>query len=347
MTENSSSGSQSTKALKPKLPIKVRLSINLLSTITDASRRSNGTVNRRLLSLIDFRAAPSLTPVRGIRTLDLIIDPSRNLWIRLFLPSDAIGHRKLPIVVFFHGGGFAFLSPDNQVYDVVCRRLARKIPAVIVSVNYRLSPENRFPAPYEDGIDALRFIDSGGIDAVAGHIADTSFCFLAGDSAGANISHHVARRWAGSGGWNKVKLSGLILIQPFFGGEERTKSEIKLAGAPLVSMTRTDWRWRAFLPVGADRNHEAANVFGPNDLGVMEEGFPPAILVVGGFDPLQDWQRRYGEELRARGKEVRVLEFPESIHAFYIFPGMADGAKLVEEMGKFIWSRSSPEKEVK
>ncbi|KAL0909902.1 hypothetical protein M5K25_020811 [Dendrobium thyrsiflorum] len=340
-----SSGTPTVKALKPKLPWKTRLYITLLSAVTDASRRSNGTINRRLLSFIDIRAAPNPTPVRGIRTIDVTVDPSRNLWIRLFVPSDGAGRRNLPIVVFFHGGGFAFLTADNQTYDIVCRRLARKIPAIVVSVNYRLSPENRFPAPYDDGIDTLRFIDSGGIDAVAGHLADPSSCFLAGDSAGANIAHHVARRWAGNGGWKKVKLLGLFLIQPFFGGEERTKSEIALAGAPLVSTDRTDWLWTAFLPEGADRDHEATNVFGPKDLGELEEGFPPAIVVIGGYDPLQDWQRRYGEGLRARGKEVRILEFPEAIHAFYIFPGMADGVKLVEEMGKFIWSYSEQEKE--
>lgn len=142
-----------------------------------------------------------------------------------------------------------------------------------------------------------------------------------------------------------MKLLGLVLIQPFFGGEERTKSEIELAGAPLVSTDRTDWLWRAFLPEGSDRDHEASNVFGPKDLGELEKGFPPAIVVIGGYDPLQDWQRRYAEGLKARGKEVRILEFPESIHAFYIFPGMADGVKLVEEMGKFIWSHSKQEKE--
>jgi acetyl esterase/lipase len=90
----------------------------------------------------------------------------------------------------------------------------------------------------------------------------------------------------------QVKLVGAILMQPFFGGEERTESEIRLDGAPVLSMERTDWAWKAFLPEGANRNHEAAHVFESIKAGI-EEAFPPALVVIGGFDPLHDWQLRY------------------------------------------------------
>lgn len=338
MTEESRSLAAA-KSPKPRLPLKVRLSVSFLSIVTDATRRADGTINRRLLSFLNFRASPNPTQVQGVRTIDLTIDPSRNLWIRLFLPDGGRRPQGFPLIVFFHGGGFAYLSPDIPAYDQACRRIARKIPAVVASVNYRLAPEHRFPAPYEDGIDVLRFVDSGGIDAFADDLVDPSSCFLAGDSAGANIAHHVARRWAAVGdGWNKVKLLGIVLIQPFFGGEERTESETRLSRAPLVSMKRTDWLWRAFLPSGADRDHEAANVFGPRATEELEEGFPPAMVVVGGHDPLQDWQRRYCEGLKARGRKVMLVEFPEAIHAFYVFPEIADGGRMIEEMGSFIRS---------
>ncbi|KAL0908208.1 hypothetical protein M5K25_022686 [Dendrobium thyrsiflorum] len=337
MTDGSRSPAAA-KYRKPKLPLKVRLSVSLLSAITDATRRADGTINRRILSFLNLRAPPNPTTVHGVRTIDLTVDPSRKLWFRLFLPGDGRPQR-LPLIVFFHGGGFAYLSPDTRAYDLACRRIARKIPAVVASVNYRLAPEHRYPAPYEDGIDVLRFVDSGGIDAVAGDLVDTSSCFLAGDSAGANIAHHVAHRWAAAGGgWSKVNLTGIVLIQPYFGGEERTESEIRLTRAPLVSTKRTDWLWRAFLPPGADRDHEAANVFGPRATGELQEGFPPAMVVVGGHDPLQDRQRSYCEVLKARGREVRLVEFPEAIHAFYVFPDIADGDRMIEDMGSFVRS---------
>ncbi|PKA55963.1 putative carboxylesterase 18 [Apostasia shenzhenica] len=346
------SGSPAAKQAKPKLSLKTRLYVSLLSAVTDACRRSDGSINRRLLSFFDLRAAPNPSPVHGVRTLDLTVDASRNLWVRLFLPAGqapstaAGGGSRLPLVIFFHGGGFAYLSPDSRGYDLVCRRMARRLSVVVASVNYRLSPEHRCPAPYDDGFDFLSFIDSGGMDAEVAELADFSSCFLAGDSAGANICHHVAHRWAAAAsagdGWKKVNLSGIILIQPYFGGEERTESEIRLTGAPLVSTDRSDWLWRAFLPKGADRDDEAANVFGPKAKSELEKDFPAAMVVVGGHDPLQDWQRRYCESLRAKGREVVKMEFPDAIHAFYIFPEISDSGRLIDEIGSFIRSRLSP-----
>ncbi|WOL04107.1 putative carboxylesterase 18 [Canna indica] len=94
----------------------------------------------------------------------------------------------------------------------------------------------------------------------------------------------------------------MVLIQPFFCGEERTEAEVRLPNAPIVSVERTDWMWRAFLPEGEDRNHEASNVFGPRAGELELAALPEALVVVGGLDPLQDWQRRYHEGLRARGE---------------------------------------------
>ncbi|XP_020107459.1 probable carboxylesterase 18 [Ananas comosus] len=330
------------KTPSPPMSWKLRLSLSVLSAVTDASRRPDGTLNRRLLSFLDIRAAANPKPVRGVRSVDLTVDPSRKLWIRVFSPASAAaaGDRQIPVIIFFHGGGFAYLSAASRYYDLVCRRICRRIPAIVASVNYRLSPEHRFPAQYDDGFDVLRFIDSGGLGSGAvpdGVAPDLSSCFLAGDSAGGNIAHHVARRYSAAiGSWHRLRLAGLVAIQPFFGGEERTESEIRLAGAPLVSMDRTDWLWKAFLPEGADRNHEAAHVCTAEAAAELGEGFPPTMVVIGGFDPLQDWQRRYYEALKGSGREVRLVEYPNAIHAFYVFPEFEDSGKLLEEIKGFV-----------
>uniref|UniRef100_A0A1D1XN57 Putative carboxylesterase 18 n=1 Tax=Anthurium amnicola TaxID=1678845 RepID=A0A1D1XN57_9ARAE len=332
---------------RPQLTWKTRLFVSLVSLIADAVRRPDGTV-RRYLSRFDLTVAPNPEPVRGVRTADVTVDPDRGLWFRLFLP-DAAGSggtsTKLPVVVFFHGGGFAFLSPSSLAYDAACRRICRNTGAAIVSVNYRLSPEHRCPAPYVDGLDVLRFLHTGarpcGGDQLLVRrffeVADLSSCFLAGDSAGGNIAHHVARRWIAAGespARGGVALAGLVAIQPYFGGEGRVESEIRLSGVPLVNTERTDWFWKAFLPEGADRDHEAANP--EASVEGLEEGFPPAMVVVGGFDPLQDWQRRYYEGLKGKGKEARLVEYPAAIHAFYVFPELKGSAALVEELRGFI-----------
>ncbi|XP_077224467.1 putative carboxylesterase 18 [Tasmannia lanceolata] len=324
------------------VPWKTRMYSRFLSAVTDLCLRTNGTVNRRLLSFLDFRTPSNGHPVNGVRTYDSTVDPSRNLWFRVFTPTETVNN-DLPVIVFFHGGGFAFLSPDNKAYDAVCRRIARKIPAVIISVNYRLSPENRYPSPYEDGVDVIRYLDnSPDIDGFA-PAADLSRCFLAGDSAGGNIAHHVARRIYNTprSEFREVRVIGLVAIQPFFGGEERTPAELRLVGAPLVSVERTDWLWKAFLPVGSDRDHEAANVSGPRSPDISGSDFPATLVFMAGFDPLQDWQKRYFEWLKKSGKEAYLVEYPSTMHAFYVFPELPESLMLITETRDFIQKQSS------
>ncbi|CAI9757848.1 unnamed protein product [Fraxinus pennsylvanica] len=324
----------------PALPWRTRFQLSILSTLTDASRRRNGTVNRCFLRFLGFglRTTANPNPTNGVRTSDVTIDSSRNLWFRLFVPTQLAEQddSQLPVVVFFHGGGFTFLSPDVKPYDVVCRRFAREIPAVVISVNYRLAPEHRYPSQYEDGFDVLKFLDSE--KNVLPENADLSQCFLAGDSAGGNVAHHVAKR-ACQSKFNIIKIIGLIAIQPFFGGEERTKAEIELQGIdPLVSASRTDWSWKAFMPEGEgmDRDHEVINVSGKNATDISQLDFPSTLVVVAGFDSLQDWQRRYYEWLKHNGKEAYLLEYPNMIHAFYIFPELPESDHLFSQLKDFI-----------
>ncbi|KAF8404032.1 hypothetical protein HHK36_008908 [Tetracentron sinense] len=323
----------------PVLPWKARISLSLLAAVTDFSRRRNGTVNRWFMNLFDVKASPNRNPRNGVKTIDITVDSSQNLWFRLFIPTENAVDSTLPVVVYFHGGGFTFLSPDSWLFDGVCRRIAREALAVVVSVNYRLAPESRCPAPYDDGCKVLKFLDDRNFEDFPAN-ADLSRCFIVGDSAGGNLAHHVALR-AGEYEFREVKVIGLIAIQPFFGGKERTESEIRLARDVLISMDRTDWVWRAFLPEGSDRDHEAVNVFGPNSVDISGMKYPATVVVVGGFDPLQDWQRRFYEGLRRSGKEVYLLEYPNAIHPFYCFPELPESSLLFTYMRNFIEEQSN------
>ncbi|KAL3721303.1 hypothetical protein ACJRO7_033750 [Eucalyptus globulus] len=328
----------------PEMPWKTRVVVAVVSRVTDLCCRSDGTVNRRLLGFLNFKSPPNPDPVRGVSSSDVTVDPSRPLWFRVFTPSaPASPAASLPVLVFFHGGGFCYLGAASSAYDAVCRRFARKLPAVVVSVEYRLAPEHRFPSQYDDGFDVLRFLDEN--PSALPPVADVSKCFLAGDSAGANIAHHVAVRASlPERKLARVRVVGLVAIQPFFGGEERTESEIRLTGAPLVSVPRTDWCWRVFLPEGADRDHWAVNVSGPNaaDVAGLEE-FPATVVFVGGFDPLRDWQKRYCEWLRKSGKAAELVEFPTMFHAFYIFPEVAQSTQLILKVKDFVHNLLSTE----
>lgn len=331
-------------ASPPALPWTVRLQVLALVTATDLSQRRDGTVNRFLFSLGDRQTPARARPdALGVRSADVTVDASRNLWARVYSRSSSGSSAvPVPVVVYFHGGGFAFLSAASTPLDGMCRRLCRELGAVVVSVNYRLAPEHKFPAAYDDGVDALRFLDAhdGTIPGLTSMAVDLGSCFLAGESAGGNIVHHVANIWASQHQRTSrhVRLAGIFPVQPYFGGEERTPSEVRLEGiAPVVNLRRSDWSWKAFLPAGATRDHPAAHVTDDN-AGLAEEGFPPVMVVVGGFDPLQDWQRRYADVLRRKGKRVTVAEYPDGFHGFYGFPELDDAWKVLEDMKAFVES---------
>jgi len=111
---------------------------------------------------------------------------------------------------------------------------------------------------------------------------------------------------------------------------------VKFEGVPLVSMERTDWMWRVFLPDGSDRDHGASNVSGPNAEDLSGLDFPETLVVVGGFDPLQDWQRRYHDWLKNSGKKVQLIEYPKMFHAFYIFHDLPESSQLNTQIKDFI-----------
>ncbi|KAF0907242.1 hypothetical protein E2562_015748 [Oryza meyeriana var. granulata] len=318
-------------AEKPPLPWRVRLLVGAVSVLHSASLRRDGTVNRFLLSLFDRVVPPNPAPdAAGVSSSDHAV--SDHLRVRLFVPAAARDDGgSLPVVVYFHGGGFVFHSVASAQFDALCRRFASAIPAVVTSVDYRLSPEHRFPTPYDDGEAALLWVLAGAGGALPSSPPAT--VFVAGDSAGGNVAHHVVARLPGS-------VAGLIALQPFFAGETPTASEQRLRDAPFGSPERISWLWRAFLPPGATRDHDAANV--PAAIRRDAElhrhrAFPPTMVCVGGWDAHQDRQRPYADALRAAGaEEVIVAEFPDAIHAFYIFDDLADSKRLLAEVATFV-----------
>ncbi|KQK14952.1 probable carboxylesterase 18 [Brachypodium distachyon] len=334
--------------VRAALPWTVRLQLRALEAAVDATqRRRDGTVNRFLFNLLaDRRVAPTTTS-GSVRSLDVTVDASTGVTARVFFNSGApTAPSPRPVVVYFHGGGFTVFSAATGPYDSLCRSICLGSGAVVVSLSYRLAPEHRFPAAYDDGAAALRFLTTSSAASQIPVPIDLSRCFLAGDSAGANIAHHVAHRFTSSSSSPppNIQIAGIILLSAYFGGQERTESELALEGvAPIVNLRRSDFWWKAFLPAGADRNHPAAHVTGEAgpepELG---EAFPPALVVVGGLDPLQDWGRRYAAMLRRMGKSVKVVEFPEAVHAFYFFPALPESARLVEEIKAFVQQDAEP-----
>nr|GMD26160.1 probable carboxylesterase 18 [Ipomoea batatas] len=324
----------------PKLPCSTKLLISAHTLATSICFRSDGTANRRLLRLLYPRvSAPVTTVVDGTRvsSSDVQVEASRDVWFRLFVPDvNKEEQQSLRLIVYFHGGGFTSLSPDLKAFHNLCCRFAATVPAIVASVNYRLAPEHRYPCAYDDCFDALNFIDAQNY-AVFPPNTDFNRCFLAGDSAGGNIAHHITVRALNSAtDFQTLNLAGQLSLQPFFGGEDRTESELRLRKATMLTLEDTDRMWRTFLPDGSNRDHVAAHVFEEE----LPEKFPRTLLIVGGFDLLQDWGRKYGERLRKFGVEMKVVEYPNAIHGFYSFPELPESAMLLKEIKDFMQSKT-------
>ncbi|KAL7204999.1 hypothetical protein ACSBR2_018010 [Camellia fascicularis] len=125
------------------------------------------------------------------RTQPSRTDSSCNLWFRFFVPTNP--DQTLSVIVFPHGSRFVNLTAESKACDAVYHQFARKVPAIVVSVNYRLAPEHRYPAQYNDNFDVLTFLDNNKSQVLPKN-ANLSHCFL----AGAKLAHHVVYRAAES-----------------------------------------------------------------------------------------------------------------------------------------------------
>ncbi|KAK8944988.1 putative carboxylesterase 8 [Platanthera zijinensis] len=253
---------------------------------------------------------------------DVLLNPDHGTWIRIFLPSSPPpAAHSLPIILYFHGGGFILFSAATALFHTSCSRVAASLPALVLAVEYRLAPEHRLPAAYHDAHDAL----------LRTH-ADFSRCFLMGSSSGGNIAYRAALRAAVTN-LEPLKLEGVLLNQPYFGGERRTESEERMAEDHIVPLPANDLMWDLALPVGASRDHEFCNPMAKEEAAA--EMLPPCLVRGYLGDPLIDRQRDLAQMLEKKG--VRVVGFleEEGHHAIELFkPDKAD--VLVEQVREFV-----------
>ncbi|KAG6408903.1 hypothetical protein SASPL_131929 [Salvia splendens] len=161
---------------------------------------------------------PSLDPATGVQSKDVEIAPEINLSARIYLPPNADPTKKLPLLVYYHGGGFVIESAFSPLYQKHLNHLVAQANVVAVSVNYRLAPEFPLPIAFEDSWRALKWSAEGKEEWI-NEFADLKRVYLGGDSAGANIAHNVAMR-VGSENPEGFKLQGIFLNCAFFGGLE-------------------------------------------------------------------------------------------------------------------------------
>jgi acetyl esterase len=245
-----------------------------------------------------------------------------TLKARSYAPIAASG--ALPVLVYFHGGGFVVGSIES--HDGLCRLFAAEGGFKVIAVDYRLAPENVFPAAVDDAWAAAVWIGQNaatlGIDA--GRIA------VGGDSAGGMLAAIVTQMAKEKGGL-KIAYQLLMFPQMQMGGE--TSSMHEFAVGYLLERRAIEYFNSLYLPPGADCNSPRVSPLKARDFS----GLPPAYVMLGGYDPLHDEGLAYAEKLRAAGVKVTIADYAEMVHCFIylqtVLPqahdAVADAAKAV------------------
>jgi len=236
--------------------------------------------------------------------------PAGDIPVRVYRPET---DKPLPVVVYFHGGGFVI--GDIATHDTTCQRLAAGVPALVVSVDYRLAPEHRFPAAVDD-CDAA----TGWVSAHASEFGgDPSRLAVAGDSAGGNLAAVVARRARDAGG---PPIALQLLIYPGTDMTRSLPSHTENGTGYLLDSDAMNWFLDNYLG-DADPRHPDASPLFADDLS----GLPPALVLTGEFDPLRDEGEAYAERLREAGVPVTTSRYDGMIHGFYGLDTIFDAAK--------------------
>ena len=241
--------------------------------------------------------------------------PAGQIPIRIYSPAGAA---PFPLLVFYHGGGWVI--GDLDTHDNACRSFTNRAGCVTLAVDYRLAPENKFPAAVEDCYQATAW--------AAEHArefgADPARIAVGGDSAGGNLAAVVSllardRR--------RPAIKFQLLIYPATDGALDTNSHKTFTDYFLTDKA-VKHLWGSYLRDDADRTDPLASP----SLAKSHKGLPPALIITAEFDPLRDEGEAYGEKLRAAGVPVSVTRYDGMIHGFFTMPGVLDqGKRAVDE----------------
>lgn len=264
-----------------------------------------------VLSPADARAAyrerrfftqPDAPPVAQVRALQAD-GPHGPVPLRLYRPLGSSDTQRLPALVYLHGGGWVI--GDLDTHDVLCRELANHAGTAVVAVDYRLAPEHRFPAAYDDTLAALRWVQR---EAAALGI-DAARLAIGGDSAGGNLAAAAAIAARDAGG---PALAFQLLIYPATDQRQGAPSHTANAQGYLLTRDSLLYYRSHYLPQADDHADWRASPLLHADLSRL----PPALVLTAGYDPLRDEGLAYAQRLTEAGTRSTLLCFERQIHGF-------------------------------
>ena len=284
--------------------------------------------------LKDVPGLHTLPPVEGRKLLDQLFTskgepepvgkvenrtipgPATDIPVRIYTPK---GEGPFPVLVYFHGGGWVLGSLD--AWDAACRMLTNKVECIMVSVDYRLAPENKFPKPAEDCYAATLWM----AENAASINGDPARIAIGGDSAGGNLAAVVALMAREHG---KPKLVFQLLVYPVTDASMDSKSIKECADGYFLTAEMMVWFWKQYVRDAGDKAHQYASPMRAHNL----RGLPPAMVITAEFDPLRDEGEAYGAKLKEAGVPVTVTRYDGTIHGFFLMSAVLEqGKKAVTE----------------
>lgn len=242
--------------------------------------------------------------------------PAGDIPVRIYTPT---GRGPFPVLVFFHGGGWVICNLDT--HDGMCRQLTNAAGCVVVSVDYRLAPEHRYPAAAEDAYAATRWVAANA--AAIG--ADPARVAVGGDSAGGNLTAVVALMARDRGG---PPLVFQLLVYPATDAPDGTASYRDNADGYFLTAAAMRWYWGHYLGSNTACREPYACPLRAPDL----QNLPPGLVITAEFDPLRDEGEAYAARLREAGVPVQVSRYDGMVHAFFGMSAQLDkGEQAVAE----------------
>ncbi|MCY3557954.1 MAG: alpha/beta hydrolase [Chloroflexi bacterium] len=250
--------------------------------------------------------------------------PAGDIPVRVYASAGD----NLPVVMYFHGGGWVLGDIDS--HDGTCKQLLAELgEAAVVSVHYRLAPEDKYPAAAEDCYAATQWVAEHASE-IGGDGARLAVC---GDSAGGNLSAVVSQMARDRGG---PAIAAQVLHVPVTDHNYSYPSYTENAEGMLLTRASMVWFWDHYLNSDADGQEAYASPIKAADLS----GLPPALVQTAEYDPLRDEGEAYGAALEAAGTEVSVHRYNGVVHdPFMMFAVIPTGVECLKEAAAFINAR--------
>jgi len=273
----------------------------------------SGTEMRRRVAQTSGTVIPPNPEAVDAARDDEVPGPAGSVPVRVYRPLGS-GEAALPLVVFFHGGGWVLCDLDS--HDGICRALANASGCAVVAVDYRLAPEHRFPAGLEDcyAVAQWCYEHPSFAGAARGPVA------VVGDSAGGNLAAAVALMARDRGG---PSIAAQVLVYPVTDFSDQTPSHRTTGEGYFLKSEEVMYYWGQYLSDPGEGDNPYASPLRAPDL----HGLPPALIVTAENDPLRDEGEAYGSALLAAGVAVTVTRYEGQFHSFLSFLAVLDDAR--------------------